>query len=284
MQARKDRRKRRRNANRQLKTLAEDAFGPHFFTRGLNSTPNTMSQNPDETSSHEDRMWRRLLKQSRSSSEAARVRRAWQLWQSTVEKASESPAAAYTKHKRNSGSSKHNQKNKADGQNSASAGSNEWFAAWEAAFSSSSSSASSKFSTYSNFNTDYESFWTYGSSDAAQRQAFEWHQKQREEAGKSHPNYNQRFEKGQSSSHKSSSTLSIEVRSNLSRLGLATTHLPTIIELKSAFRTSALVYHPDRHPDPKAASTAEEKFKQVQAAFTFLKPMVVVYFINLFNF
>ncbi|KAL4541343.1 hypothetical protein Ndes2526B_g05874 [Nannochloris sp. 'desiccata'] len=277
-QAKKERRKRRRDANRQLKTWAEDGFGPQFFTKELKSTPNTSSINTEGTSSDEDRMWRRLLKQSRSSSEAARIRSAWQLWQSTMKEASERASGAFTGNERDSGSNKHNESNKTDRQNKASTGSNEWSAAWEAAFTSSSfSSASSSSSAYSSFNTDYESFWAYGSSDHARRQAFEWQQKQREQAGNCHPNYKRRFEKQESSSlNRSLFTLSKEVRSNLSLLGLATTHLPTAIELKTAFRTSALVYHPDRHPDPKTASTAGEKFKQLQAAFSFLKPMVVV--------
>lgn len=277
MQAKKDRRKRRRDANRQLKTWAEDAFGPQFSTKGLNGISSTTSKTTDDTSGDEVKMWRRLLKQTRSSAEAARVRRAWQLWQSTMQDAYEksAAAAAFTRNEPHSSSTTHNENSKADGQDTAGASSNEWFAAWEAAFTSS-SSASSTYSTFTNFNTDYESFWTYGNSDDAQRQAFQWHQKQREQARNSHPNYKQRFENQQFSAHRTSYILSKEVRSHLSRLGLATTHLPTIIELKSAFRTSALVFHPDRHPDPKAASTAEEKFKQVQAAFSFLKPMVVV--------
>jgi DnaJ domain len=298
LQAKKERRRRRRDENRKLKTWTEDAFGssgPCSFTEesveSNNSAPDSSKSANDtmSNSTDEDRMWRRLIKQSRSSRETARLRRAWAQWQSTMDaSANETESQSIYKGNEREFSDKKYSDNNNHQNNKGKVNTStqeDWFAAWKAAFSSSSSSTNSTFSSFSNFNTDYESFWSYGgssSSDAARRQAFAWQQKQQKQAGSTHPNFKQRFSQQQ---HQSSSfgyqtpnsfALSKEVRSNLSLLGLATTHLPTPIELKTAFRTSAMAWHPDRHPDPKAASTAEEKFKRVQSAFSYLKTMVVI--------
>jgi hypothetical protein len=267
IQAKKERRRRRRDVKSKLKTWTEDAFGPgpQFFTNDqTTSIPKSSKskENDDDSTTNDedtyDRMWRRQLKQSRSSSEAARIRRAWQLWQSTIERSNLGDQSTAESERDFSSNKNDTDRTNQDARGSA-GNTTDWFSAWEAAFPS---------SNHSNFNTDYETSWSYG-SDArdARSQAFAWQQKQREQAGNAHP----RFEKH---SQRSFFALSKEVRSNLSLLGLA--HLPTAIELKTAFRTSCMAYHPDRHPDPKEAATAEEKFKQVHAAFSYLKPMIIV--------
>jgi hypothetical protein len=195
-------------------------------------------------------MWRRLLKNSRSPSESARLRRAWHLWQSTMDTSQDNTAST-------SSSSSFTTEKKRAGTSSSSTPDDEWFAAWEA---------------NSNFSADYESFWTYGSNSAddARQKAFAWQQKQRQQAGNTH-----QFFKS-SSSQRTVFTLSKEIRTSLSTLSLATTHLPSAIELKTAFRASAMAWHPDRHlSNPVAAVQAEEKFKQIQAAFAYLQTMVV---------
>ena len=44
----------------------------------------------------------------------------------------------------------------------------------------------------------------------------------------------------------------------------------TTEELSKAYRSLALRFHPDRHPDPETAKKAAEKFKEVTNAFTTL--------------
>ena len=301
LQAKKERRRRRRDVNRKLKSWTDDAFvsGPEYFAKQTtNASKTTQKKEEEDTSNDEDRMWRRLLKHARSSSEAARLRRAWEKWRSTMEasetefeKASSSgpftgdnqnfSSNTTTTGSTNTRTQKNNGNNDFESNRNAGFGSRDWSSAWEEAFTCS----------YSNLNTDYETFWTYGSSDPRSQGSFFWRQqqqqqrqreeKQKEQAGNTHSYWSRQGTHTHSShtphSQRSYFVLNKEVRSNLSLLGLATTHLPTSLELKTAFRTSAMVHHPDKHQsDPTAASSAEEKFKQVQAAFAFLKTMVVV--------
>lgn len=53
-------------------------------------------------------------------------------------------------------------------------------------------------------------------------------------------------------------------------LGLSHTVALTSAALQEAFRKCALAWHPDRHPGPLKRA-AEEKFKEVQAAYQLLK-------------
>jgi DnaJ-class molecular chaperone len=58
-------------------------------------------------------------------------------------------------------------------------------------------------------------------------------------------------------------------------LGLSHTAALTSAVLQEAFRKCALMWHPDRHPGP-LKHTAEEKFKEVQAAYQLLKAKCIV--------
>lgn len=71
-----------------------------------------------------------------------------------------------------------------------------------------------------------------------------------------------------------SGILSADVKSSLTVLGLNTDSLPSADALKRAFHSCAMVHHPDRHAtNASAAALAEGKFKEVQIAFDYLRPM-----------
>lgn len=123
---------------------------------------------------------------------------------------------------------------------------------------------------------DHETSWTFHSKTTAE----ERERQEREQAGASHPRFRERQQWGwwqQRASTPPPRRYGRDVLASLEALGLPAQPpaLPTLVDLKAAFRRSAMKHHPDRHAaDPVAAAAAEKRFKEVQAAFQLLMTMV----------
>lgn len=241
----RERRRRRRDANRRLKEFAEAL---HYEAAFLSSGTTTRKARPaDESTSGDaedveiERMWRRLMKGSRTTKQAERVTQAWRQWAAgggSFDSARFSDA--FNGHR-----AKRKEAREARG---------DWGgAAWKEFEQHFSSGGFSGFADFSGgWTSDYESFYYHTESSSSRTGP------RVEHPGGSRP-----------------AGLSAKVRSSLAVLGLTTSCLPTPATLKQAFHKCAMDHHPDRHAsDPVAAAAAESKFKEVQAAFQLLQATV----------
>ena len=193
-------------------------------------------------------MLRHLLRQCRSAKDAARIRRAWMRWHAEMNNTNKQDRNEqfYRDSRSNSGAG--------SGYSNDSHGSS-----WSQEFFTS-------FSGHQNsWQGDYETFWSYDSTSGKS-----WEQTQREQAGNAHPKFNRQQQTA------SVQYLNSEVRSSLVLLGLEATVLPNAAGLKSAVRKCAMEHHPDRHGcNSEATAAAEQRFKEIQAAFELLQTLVV---------